>query len=247
MVISNWVQDGITPSSQIAQATCSLLMLQTSACGQAPFYCCDMRQSPYQVDSIMPFPMSPLSCLIWSLACCSFASDQDGKRRTVRLEMLSQHRMDGHLTGVTVIRAKLAQLQCDALLLTFRQVTRILLHALPPYKHTVSRVILIKGLTGSRHLQMLECCMMVALQMLQCNLDGSPKPSAVPDVPARQRAFAAIDNGHQPQNSPPSTEKPISGEKLWYNVSSSLRWDHLYEFSMRRCLRRMHEWPSCVC
>ena len=60
--------------------------------------------------------------LQWDFAC-RFASDKDGKRRTVRLEMLAQYRMDGHLMGITVIKAKLAQLQRDALLLTFRHVT----------------------------------------------------------------------------------------------------------------------------
>ncbi len=64
------------------------------------------------------------------LMACRFAPDKDGIRRTVRLEMLCQVRMDGHLTGVTVIRAQLAQLQCDALLLTFRQVHAIQMHGL---------------------------------------------------------------------------------------------------------------------
>ena len=51
---------------------------------------------------------------------CRFATGKDGRRRTLRLEMLAEHRMHGNLTGVSVVKAKLAQAQCDAVLLTFR-------------------------------------------------------------------------------------------------------------------------------
>ncbi|KAK9865948.1 hypothetical protein WJX84_010709 [Apatococcus fuscideae] len=57
-----------------------------------------------------------------------FASDTDGKRRTVRLEMLAHYRMDGHFMGMTVVKAKLAQLQCDGILLTFRHARAVVLH-----------------------------------------------------------------------------------------------------------------------
>lgn len=68
--------------------------------------------------------------------------------------MLDQYRMDGPFTGITVIKAKLEQLQCDALLLTFRYAPIVVISA----NH--------QAVLSSRYKQHVRCCLTVFRQAL---------------------------------------------------------------------------------